>query len=67
MSLKDLGQISAATQKSIESIPFKDILLPESFKAEYKKFVTDKTPGGYQSIDWGLYTARVTTTTTKLI
>lgn len=67
MSLKDLGEISTATQKRIESIPFKDILLPEDFKIEYKNFVTQNSPDGYQSVEWSRYTACITTSSRKII
>ncbi len=67
MSLKNLGEISAATQKRIEAIPFKDILLPEAFKSAYGNYVKKHNPDGYQFIDWDRYTARITTSSNKSI
>lgn len=67
MSLIHLGDFASATLKKIESLSFKDIILPEEFKIQYQQFIQKNTPGGFQSIDWSQYTARVTTSTTKLI
>lgn len=67
MSLQDLDLISGETQNRINLLPFKDILLPEDFKQKYTKFVEEKKPDGYQSINWDRYTAHISTSKSKSI
>lgn len=54
-------------KKAIINMPFSDVQFPESFKTEYEQYISTTNPNGYSSIEWSNFSAKINTTSGKVI
>lgn len=54
-------------KEAITNMPFSDVQLSDSFKTEYAHYISKAKPNGYASIEWSDFSAKITTTSGKVI
>src|SRR5574344_799596 len=67
MNLINLNEKYNQISELVRSIEFKDVRLSEGFTAAYKEFVNTEKPNGYADVEWADFSAKITTTTGKLV
>lgn len=67
MVLINLNTKFTEIKKAITNIPFSDVKLSDSFKTEYEHYISNAKPNGYASIEWSDFSAKITTTSGKVI
>ncbi|GAA0234763.1 McrB family protein [Marinomonas primoryensis] len=67
MALIDLNQKFKEIKEAVEKVRFSDVKLPESFKAEYEKYLSENKANGYAKVEWTTFSTKITTSTGKAI
>lgn len=67
MALIDLSLKFDEIKKQVESVPFSDVQLSDTFKYEYEKYLSERNPNGYVSVEWADFSTKIITSTGKII
>jgi hypothetical protein len=67
MRLDNLAEKFRDVSMTLNNISFTDVKLTENFKNRYKEYIEDVHPSGYGGVEWATHTAKITTTTNKII
>lgn len=67
MALIDLSLKFNEIKKQVESVPFSDVQLSDTFKYEYEKHLSERNPNGYVSVEWADFSTKIITSTGKII
>ena len=67
MALIDLSLKFDEIKKQVESVPFSDVQLSDMFKYEYEKYLSERNPNGYVSVEWADFSTKIITSSDKII
>ena len=67
MALIDLPQKFSQIKVATEQVKFSDVRLSEEFKSVYQKYVSDNPANGYSEVEWADCSAKIITSTGKVI
>lgn len=67
MELINLSEKFSTINSSLAKATFTDVILPQDFKLEYERFITNNKANGYSEVQWADYSTKIITSTGKSI
>jgi len=67
MALIDLNKKFLEIKEAVGNVNFTDMRLPDLFKSEYEKYLSENKANGYAKVEWANFSTKITTSTGKTI